>query len=76
VENPYRKAALFVLRLIAAGFIILSLCWCLPELFLWTAHHPLKHPVLLALKTVPFVIGLLLYWKGGQIAEQLTKDLD
>ena len=41
--STYTKAALSVIRTIAAGFILLSLCLCSPELFLWLSHQPLHH---------------------------------
>jgi hypothetical protein len=74
--SPYTKVVLSVIRLIAAGFILLSLCLCSPDLFLWLAHHPLPHPGLLVLKALPSVIGVVLYWKSDAIAKRLTQDLD
>jgi hypothetical protein len=74
--SPYTKAALAVIRTIAAGFIVLSLCLCSPELFLWLSHRPLHHAGVLVLKAVPLVIGLVIYWKSDGIAKRLTKDLD
>jgi hypothetical protein len=74
--SPYTKAALSVIRLIAAGFLVLSLGLYSPDLFLWLAHRPPHHAVILVLKAVPLVIGLILYWKSDDIAKRLTKDLD
>jgi len=74
--SPYTKAVLSVIRMFAGGFIVLSLCLSCPDLFLWLSHRPLQHPGLLALKAVPLLIGLVLYWKSGQMAKWLTKDLD
>jgi hypothetical protein len=76
VSSPYTKAVLSVIRLVAAGFIFVSLALYLPDLFLWLSHHPAHHAFILVLKAVPLVIGVVLYWKSDAIAEQLTKDLD
>ncbi|MGA2544089.1 MAG: hypothetical protein ABSG78_21275 [Verrucomicrobiota bacterium] len=74
--SPYTKAALSVIRMVAAGFIVLSLGLYCPDLFLWLSHHPLHHAGVLLLKAVPLVIGLVLYWKSDDLAKRLTKDLD
>ncbi len=74
--SPYTKAALSAIRLIAAGFIILSLVWYCPDLISWLAHHPAGRRAMLLVKAVPFVAGVLLFWKSEDIAKWLTKDLD
>ena len=62
--------------MVAAGFLVLSLCLCLPDLFLLLSHRPLPHPGLLVLKAIPLVIGVVIYWKSDDLAKRLTKDLD
>jgi hypothetical protein len=74
--SPYTKAALSAIRLIAAGFIISSLVWYCPDLIAWLAQHPTGHLVMLFFKAVPFVAGVLLFWKSDDLAKWLTKDLD
>lgn len=74
--SPYTKAALSVIRLIAAGFLILSLCLYSSDVFLWLSHRPPRHLGALVLKAIPFVIGVVIYWKSHDIAKELTKDLD
>jgi hypothetical protein len=74
--SPYTKAALSVIRMIAAGFVILSLCLFSPDLFLWLANRPLHHPLVLVLKAIPLVLGLVIFWKSDDFAKRLTKDLD
>lgn len=74
--SPYTKAALAVIRTIAAGFILLSLCLYSPDLFLWLSHRPPHHAGVLVLKAVPLLIGLVIYWKSDGLAKWLTKDLD
>jgi hypothetical protein len=74
--STYTKAALSVIRVIAAGLIVLSLCLCSPDLFLLLSHQPLDQPALLVLKAIPFGIGLVLYWKSDDLAKKWTQDLD
>jgi len=74
--SPYAKAALFVIRLIATAFIICSLCFYSTDLYLWFSRHPPQNAAMLALKAVPMLIGLALFWKSHPIAKHLTKDLD
>ncbi len=74
--SPYTKAALFLIRLIAAGFLICSLCLYSSDLFLWLAHRPPHRTIWLVLKAVPLIIGLVIFWKSDDMAKQLTKDLD
>jgi hypothetical protein len=74
--NPYKKAALFTIRLIAFAFIICSFCLYSTDLFLMFTNHPLSNKFGLVLKAIPLLIGVVLLWKSDDIAEQLTKDLD
>jgi len=64
------------IRLVAAGFMVLSLGLYCPDLFLLLTHHSPHHAGILALKAVPFVIGAVIYWKSEGLANWLTKDLD
>lgn len=74
--SPYAKAALSVLRLIAFGCIILSLALYSSDYFLFLAHHPLSGTGRLALKGVPFLAGVIIYWKARPWALHLTRDLE
>jgi len=74
--SPYTKAALSAIRLIAAGFILLSLAWYCPDLILWLTHRVPHRVFVLVLKAVPLVAGAVLYWKSDDIARWLTKDLE
>jgi hypothetical protein len=40
------------------------------------SQMPLPRPGWLALKAIPFLTGLILFWKSRALAERLTKDLD
>jgi hypothetical protein len=74
--NPYTKAALFTIRLIAFAFIICSLCFYSSDIFLLLSGHSLQNKLGLVLKAIPLLIGFALLWKSRDLAEQLTKDLD
>jgi hypothetical protein len=74
--SPYTKAALSAIRLIAAGFILLSLGWYCPDLILWLTHRPAHGVIILVLKAVPLAAGAVIYWKSEDMAKWLTKDLD
>jgi hypothetical protein len=74
--SPYAKAALFVIRLIAFGLVILGFGLCSGDLYLHLSHRPISGPGLLALKASPALAGLALYVKSKTIALHLTKDLD
>jgi hypothetical protein len=74
--SPYTKAALFAIRLIAAGLVILSLCLYSTDLFLLLSHRPLNFGAAFILKGFPIVAGLVLYAKSAAMAERFTRDLD
>jgi hypothetical protein len=74
--SPYAKAALFVIRLIACGLIILGFGLCAGDLYLYMSHHPISRPAVLALKAAPALAGAVLYGKARSMAIHLTKDLD
>jgi hypothetical protein len=74
--NAYTKVALSVIRLAAFGCIILSLCLCAGDLFLYMSRQIPPQPLLIALKVIPFFFGLVLLLKSRALAEHFTKDLD
>ena len=77
--SPYAKAALFVLRLVACGLILLSLGLCSTDVYLYLSpqpHPPISRPAVLAFKAVPVLAGAALFGKSKGIALHLTKDLD
>ncbi len=74
--NPYFKAALFLIRLIAAGFVIFGFTLLCSDLFLMLSHKPVSGPGTLALKALPILIGLVLFLKSYALAKHLTKDFD
>ena len=75
--NPYRKAALLLIRLIAFGCIIFSMLqFGLYFLAKKTGNKVNESAPMLALKAVPFVVGFGLLLKGNAIARRLTEDFD
>jgi hypothetical protein len=74
--NPYTKAVLSVLRLAALGLIVLGPCLCAGDLFLYLRHRPTAGPWRLALKGLPTLGGVALYWKARCLAERWTKDME
>jgi len=74
--NPYFKAALFLIRLIAAGFAIFGITLLCGDVFLMLSHKPVSSTGTLALKALPIVIGLVLFLKSYALAKHLTKDFE
>ncbi len=74
--NACTKAVVSVLRLAALGLIVLGPCLCASDLFLCLSHRPTAGPWRLALKGLPTLAGLALYWKARGLAERWTKDME
>jgi hypothetical protein len=74
--NPYFRAALFLIRLIAAGFGIFGITLLCSDLFLLLSHKPISGPGTLALKLLPLLIGLALFVKSHSFAKRLTRDFE
>jgi hypothetical protein len=74
--NAYTKVAQATIRLLAFALVIISLLLYVDDLRLLLSQMPLPRPGWLALKAIPFLTGLILFWKSRALAERLTKDLD
>jgi hypothetical protein len=74
--NPYFRAALFLIRLIAAGFAIFGITLLCGDVFLLLSHKPISGPGTLALKLLPLLIGLVLFLKSYSLAKRLTRDFE
>jgi hypothetical protein len=75
--NPYTKAALFLIRLIAFGCIMTSLLLLGSYVFyLKGDRHPEGGVLSLIVKTLPLIIGAVLLVKSYAIAKKLTQDFD
>ena len=74
--NPYFKAALFLIRLIAAGFAIFGITLLCSDVFLLLSHKPISGPGTIALKLLPLLVGLVLFLKSYALAKRLTRDFE
>jgi hypothetical protein len=75
--NPYRKAALFLIRLVALALIFISLLFMGGYAMSWMLQRPVNAKwSLVLLETLPFIVGFLLLFKASAIARRLTEDLD
>jgi hypothetical protein len=74
--SPYAKAALFLIRLVACGLIVLGLLLCGADFYAPYLGRPVSRPIVLALKAVPALAGVALYAMSKAIAIHLTKDLE
>ena len=74
--NTCTKVVLSVLRLAAVGLMVLGPCLCASDLFLYLSHRPTAGPWRLALKGLPTLAGVALYWKARGLAERWTKDME
>lgn len=75
--NPYTRAALFLIRLIAFGFILTGALLLGAYFFsLKAGKHPEGGIISLSLKTLPLLVGLVLLFKSYAIARKLTEDFD
>lgn len=74
--NPYFKAALFLIRLVAAGFAIFGITLLCVDVVSMLSHKPISGPGTLALKLVPLLIGLVLFLKSYSLAKRLTRDFE
>jgi hypothetical protein len=74
--NPYTKAVLFVLRLVAIGLIIVGVLLCGGDFYLFEKNRPVSAWWMLALKGLPILAGVVLSWKARGLAERWTEDLD
>ena len=74
--NPYKRAALLLIRLVASGFIVvgcINLAFYLLKPFLDKSDVPV---VPCFLWSIPVVIGLVILIKSTAIASRLTQDFD
>ncbi|HWD17644.1 MAG TPA: hypothetical protein VHB20_00065 [Verrucomicrobiae bacterium] len=74
--SPYTKALASVIRLVAVGLIIFSVCEYAGDVASRATHQGGGSAAALALQAVPFLGGLILIWKSSSIAEHFTRDLD
>jgi hypothetical protein len=75
-DNTWTKVAQAVIRLIAFALVVVSCFLYADDLYLYLSHRPAPPSGRLAWKAIPFLIGLVLYWKSRALADRVTKDLD
>jgi hypothetical protein len=75
--NPYRRSALFLIRLIAFGLALFTVLQLGAYVFyLKTNKKPADGRLAITLKIIPGLVGLGLMIKSGAIARKLTEDFD
>ena len=74
--NPYTKGALFIIRMVAFGFILLGALPLGADYFVSRQHKPGDGIFWIALEILSVLAGLVLLGKSGAIAKKLTEDFD
>jgi hypothetical protein len=81
--NPYTRVAQAVIRLIAFALVVISFLLYISDHVsqyefagLSLPPQPPPRRGRLAWQAIPFLIGLILFWKSRALADRLTKDLD
>jgi hypothetical protein len=75
--NPYTKAARFLIRMVAFGFILFGVLLLSSYVFYFAGHKKPDEGVLwMILKSLPVIFGLVLLLKSHAIARKLTEDFD
>ena len=75
--NPYTKVVVFVIRLAAFGLVFTSLLYLASYTFFAVEKKSSGEGVFpLTLKSIPLVLGIVLWIKSYAIARKLTKDFD
>jgi hypothetical protein len=78
--SPYAKAVLAGIHFLALGCVLVSLGLYANDigrhLFWSLSERPPNGVLVLALKGLPSLAGVVLFWKGRAIAQHFTKDLE
>ncbi len=75
--SPYRKAALLLVRLTSFGLMLVGGLQLGAHLLLVRAGKtPPDSNLMIAFKSLPLLIGLILLFKGSAIARKLTEDFE
>jgi len=76
--NPYTRAALFLIRLIATGFILFTVLPVAAYLavFLKSGKKPELSALSIFWQSLSLLIGLALLFKSNAIAKKLTEDFE
>lgn len=74
--NPYTKAALFVIRLVAFAFVLFGALPLGADYFARRQNKPSGSTLWLFLEIFSLLLGFVLLFKSGAIAKKLTEDFD
>ncbi len=74
--NPYRKAASFVIRMIAFGFILFGGLQLGAEFFARHQHKATTGNFWIAMEILALLLGFILLFKSGALAKKLTEDFE
>ncbi len=74
--NAYTKVAQAVIRLIAFVCVVASFFLYGDDFYIFVSQQSLPGRGWLILLAIPFLIGLILFWKCRALAARLTKGLD
>jgi len=74
--NPYTKAALFITRLVAFGFILFGALPLGTDYLSRRQGNPSGSALWLFLEILSLLIGFVLLLKSGAIAKKLTEDFE
>ena len=74
--NPYTKAALFITRLVAFGFILFGALPLGADYLARRQNKPSGSTLWLFLEILSLLVGFVLLFKSGAIAKKLTEDFE
>ena len=74
--NPYTKAALFVIHLVAFAFILFGALPLGADYFARRQQKPSGSAIWLFLEIFSLLLGFVLLFKGGAIAKKLTEGFE
>ncbi|MEO7297261.1 MAG: hypothetical protein ABI042_01645 [Verrucomicrobiota bacterium] len=74
--NPYTKAALFIIRLVAFAFVLFGALPLGADYFARRQNKPIGSTLWLFLEIFSLLLGFVLLFKSGAIAKKLTEDFE
>ena len=74
--NPYTKAALFVIRLVACAFVLFGALALGADYFARRQNKPAAGTFWLFLEIFSVLLGFVLLFKSREIAKKLTEDFE
>jgi hypothetical protein len=74
--NPYTKAALFIIRLVAFAFVLFGALPIGADYFARRQHKPTTGTLWLFLEIFSVLLGIVLLIKSRELAKKLTEDFE